>query len=316
MHLSARTANAFSLPFASLSEPLWPHGFEPVVRGEQLLLERVVPSIDEQEKEEARAYEDLLGLNVRAQIASAVLPSPLRTLPFWHHTGGSRKCIIYLEPRRNSPLYTAIEGFFRASAALLGPTEAHQYHPHCSMTGFIDIADNMVVPAAGVGSGGVQAPSGHVLTRIASHLHSLISRLHSERQRTPAGSVPTVRTVSTSHDYPHKGTHKVEVLLDTPPAFRHIIDGVTSAVPQAHIRPKRIGHISLAYYNKHVKTENLMSDEQAAQLDSLARSFLYGSDGVFDPERNLWDIAFYELAFKSPVLAAPHRFNEIARWQL
>ncbi|ORX72333.1 hypothetical protein DL89DRAFT_265923 [Linderina pennispora] len=261
----ARTANAFSLPFGRLT------------------------SAHEDAQSEDRMYSALPAL------PSMLSPSPLQSLAFWHNTCGPRKVIIYLEPRRSSALYLAIEEFFRASAELVGYTEAHQYHPHISMTGFIDLDDS-------------NGASGHTVSRIACALHrrakSLVGR----------GVVPCARTINTMHDYPHHGTHKVELVLDTPQVFREIIAEVQQeACP--HIRPKRIGHISLAYYNKHVKTANMMSDEQAERLDALARSFLYNPD-IFDPARNLWDIAFYELAYKSPVLDVPHKFNEIARWQL
>ncbi|KAJ1966289.1 hypothetical protein GGI12_000194 [Dipsacomyces acuminosporus] len=324
MHCSARTSNAFTLPFASLSEPLWPSSHEAAAA-----VAAIGSEGEETYGDSVAAYEDLLGLSASTRIISAILPSPLRALPFWYRTCGQRKCIIYLEPRRNTPLYTAIEGFFRASSAMFGPTEAHQYHPHSSMTGFIDVDDGMLASQDMVSHHSVS--SGCALAKIACHLDVLISSYktewhhhhhsnhHHHHKSSPHDNlVPTVQGIATSYDYPHKGTHKVDVRLDTPPAFRQIIDKVVEAFPEIHIRPKRIGHISLAYYNKHVKTDNLMSDQKASKLDSLARSFIYDSPdaAVLDPENNLWDIAFYELAFKSPVLSVPHRFNEIARWQL
>ncbi|KAI9500646.1 hypothetical protein BX070DRAFT_55873 [Coemansia spiralis] len=244
--------------------------------------------------------------------ASACSPLLVR-----HH--GPRKCIIYLEPRRSSPLYVAIEGFLRASADLFGPSEAHQYHPHSSMTGFIDIADGT--------DGEAVATSGQLITQIACHLHAFVTsaakgklggQLSSGDGQTADASllaVPTVGPVSAAPDYPHKGTHKIEVVLDTPAGFRTIVDALKAAVPQARIRGKRIGHISLAYYNKHVKTANLLTADMAERLIALAASF-FASPHISAPSTNLWDIAFYELAFNSSSLSVPHRFNQIARWQL
>ncbi|KAJ2842188.1 hypothetical protein IWW36_005999 [Coemansia brasiliensis] len=234
--------------------------------------------------------------------ASKVHPSPLQMQPHWHNAGGSHKCIVYLEPRRNTPLYMAIEEFFRVSASMFGPTEAHQYHPHSSMTGFIDLApmcDN----------------AGSMMAEIAYHLHSLVTAKLPSSLMQGDKVAPKVRRVAVVNNYPHPGTHKIEIKLDTPAVFRDIIDQVAQLVAGAGIRPKRMGHISLAYCNKHVPTTTVVSAEQAKKLESLAQSFLCHPH-VFDPAKNPWDIVFYELAYKSTSLDIPHRFSQIARWQL
>ncbi|KAJ2862832.1 hypothetical protein GGH94_004025 [Coemansia aciculifera] len=200
-----------------------------------------------------------------------------------------RKCIIYLEPRRTSPLYTAIERFFAASALRFGHTEAHMYHPHSSMTGFIDL------PYAS-----------DLVTSITAHLDSLITNLST--------AMPVLLGVNTARDYPHPGTHKIEAKFNTPAVFRDIVNTVQKLVPQARIRPKKIAHISLAYYNKHVQTDNRIEDTAAADIHELAQSLL--SPLLDNPADNKWDIAFYELAFESSALHIPHRFNQIARWHL
>ncbi|KAJ1886790.1 hypothetical protein LPJ66_009453 [Kickxella alabastrina] len=306
-----RTANAFTMPFGRLMNEHLSMATDSsrlaTIIGEVRPADAHTHSVAEcrghegDYETEAATYEVVIRLRSgNSHLPILMLPSPLRSLPFWHPTGGTRRCIVYLEPRRGTPLYMAIERFFRDSAATFGHTEAHQYHPHSSMTGFIDFDDHTL--------GG--QPSGVALVRIATHLQGLVGQMRGM-------GVPRVEKVSTAYDYPHEGTHKIEVKLETPEAFRWIVDGVVKAVPQAKIRAKRMGHISLAYYNKHVKTNNLMSVEQARTLDAMARDIIHGhGSGVFDPARNLWDIAFYELAFKSDVLSAPHRFNQIARWQL
>ncbi|KAJ2708856.1 hypothetical protein H4R19_004542 [Coemansia spiralis] len=225
----------------------------------------------------------------------AVLPSPLHAVPLWRGARARCKCIIYLEPRVGSPLYRAIEGFLRVSAEQLGYTEAHQYHPHSSMTGFIDLA-------------GHEAGGAGVVARVAAHLHRAIM----------AGGklpVPQIRNVTTMSDYPHPGTSKVQVQLDTPSVFRDIAEEVAAMAPDAGIRPKRMAHISLAYCNKHVDTGTILSANRARALNALAAAFLT-DPAVADPNQNLWDIAFYELSFKSPVVSTPHRFTQIARWAL
>ncbi|KAJ1721266.1 hypothetical protein LPJ53_004183 [Coemansia erecta] len=326
MHYPAiRTANSFTLPYGRLLDHhnhhhiALPFGAETkstlvaeekhVAAGTGLVRRTSSEHSDQRtDDERAAVFEALIKLAASSHVhfanATLHLPVSLRGLPYWARASGQRRCIVYLEPRRKTPLYSAIEEFFRASAEVFGHTEAHQYHPHSSMTGFIDIDDGII------GSG---QPSGQVLVKIAAYLQTLISR-----ERSKEGfRVPCTQSVSTAYDYPHEGTHKIEVKLDTPELFRKISDGIVAAVPQAKIRAKRMGHISLAYYNKHVKTDNLMSTEKAKKLDDLARSIICApGSGVYDSDLNHWDIALYELAFKSTVLSAPHRFNQIARWQL
>ncbi|KAJ2489611.1 hypothetical protein IWW37_003822 [Coemansia sp. RSA 2050] len=159
------------------------------------------------------------------------------------------------------------------------------------MTGFIDLSQ-------------IPNPK-ELIASIASHLDSLIKDLP---------TMPTLIGVNTARDYPHQGTHKIEARLDTPLVFRDIVDTVQKLVPLARIRPKKIGHISLAYFNKHVHTANRIEDTMAEDMHKLALSLL--SPLLHSSEDNKWDIAFYELARESTALHIPHRFNEIARWHL
>ncbi|KAJ2785193.1 hypothetical protein H4R18_000644 [Coemansia javaensis] len=231
---------------------------------------------------------------VQAAPKRARVPRPLRAAAYWSGARGRCRCIIYLEPRRGTALRTALDGFLRASAEQLGPTEAHQYHPHSSMTGFIDLTACEIDGMA---------------ARIAVHLHEAVAG------RRGGLAAPRVKGVAAVDGYPHAGTHKVELQLDTPPAFRAIVDEVARAAPEAAIRPKRMGHISLAYRNKHVDSGTVVSADHAQALAALARAFL-ADPAIADPAQNLWDIAFYELSFKSASLATPHRFTQIARWRL
>ncbi|KAJ2657246.1 hypothetical protein IWW48_004613 [Coemansia sp. RSA 1200] len=361
LYPAPRTANVFSLPFDRLSEPIWtpslhssldtatdgdvPEEPSPSARRKQhyfLLRDQKtsesLPLFGSFQNEgnitsagSAHSTAALMAATAEAldctpgirNGAPHALPRPLRTLSFWCGTSGPRKCIIYLEPRRTSPLYAAIEEFLRKSAQLFGPTEAHQYHPHSSMTGFIDVVDGPDL--ADNGSGDATMTSGQLITKIACHIHAFVASTldsattHAQAQLQPqmqARQVPTFRSVETVQDYPHKGTHKVQVTLDTPEAFRSIIGAIQTAVPQARIRGKRMGHISLSYYNKHVKTDKAITADAARSLSALAQSLFLCDPRVLDPALNHWDIAFYELASKSSSLSIPHRFNQIARWRL
>ncbi|KAJ2465871.1 hypothetical protein EV174_006603, partial [Coemansia sp. RSA 2320] len=225
-----RTANVFTVPFDSLAETAAVVG-ETGARGED----------SESETAVAAVYQWLV-----SQLTAARNPLPLTASGGAGSNGSARKCIIYLEPRRMSPLYSAIERFFAASAERFGPTEAHMYHPHSSMTGFIDL------PSSSHGD-----ESTILVAQIAAHLHRLIKSLAADT------GMPRLAGVNTALDYPRTGTHKIEARLDTPAAFKEIATAMQRLVPSARIRPKRLGHISLAYFNKHVQTERQLDGSMA-----------------------------------------------------
>ncbi|KAJ1912158.1 Lanosterol synthase (Oxidosqualene--lanosterol cyclase) [Mycoemilia scoparia] len=81
---------------------------------------------------------------------------------------GPKRCIIYLEPRHSSPLYRSLTAFFSAVTRVFGPSEAQQYHPHCSMTGYIPINDCDVVDQTT--GGGVSLKSGEIVAAILREL--------------------------------------------------------------------------------------------------------------------------------------------------
>ncbi|KAJ2078114.1 hypothetical protein H4R24_004705 [Coemansia sp. RSA 988] len=301
--VSTRTSNTFSLPAHQLSKaPLVLSQRQGTTTGGLWKNATAAARTTDNSTETTEDTVQALELLTNSTHDRVVLPAPLRMLPFWLAVGGASKCIMYLEPRRGSPLYAAIEKFFKASNEQYGATEAHQYHPHSSMTGFIDMRE--------CASRGVSI--GSIMSRIAWRMHGLVTAAGT----APGGGLePRVRRVATVGDYPQTGTHKIELQLETPAVFRRIVDEVVRAVPEAPIRAKRMGHISLAYYNKHVATRAVISAEHAQQLKALARSFLYTPD-VFDVDKNHWDIAFYELTFRSSTLSIPHRFSQIARWEL
>ncbi|KAJ3182739.1 hypothetical protein HDU87_008078 [Geranomyces variabilis] len=47
-----------------------------------------------------------------------------------------RRLIVYLEPSPATPLRAALDAFRELAAERWTPTDAHAYHPHCSITGF------------------------------------------------------------------------------------------------------------------------------------------------------------------------------------
>lgn len=207
------------------------------------------------------------------------------------HTG--RQCIIYLEPRQGTWLNLAINEFLTQSDARWGPTEAHMYHPHSSMTGFIQLPDQA---------------AGQALTDLTFQLRKAV--IHCRATIT----VPQVMGTRIVRDYPHGGTHKVDLVLETPPVFAQLVEMVRENTRgQLLVRTKKMQHISLAYFNKHVKTARVLTEYRAGLLMKLANALLTATDSSDD---NLWDIALYDLAYKSHSIHTPHQLNLVARWHL
>ncbi|KAJ1676559.1 hypothetical protein EV182_007954, partial [Spiromyces aspiralis] len=117
------------------------------------------------------------------------------------------------------------------------------------MTGYIPIDDQ---PTLGLTSGSI----------IGSLVFSLdcLTRTHALPSFTHAGDggpLPIrLDSIRTRTDYPVHGTHKVELLIEVPDSLREMVHQLSHdfAGSHVHIRPKRIDHLSLAYFNKHVKT--------------------------------------------------------------
>lgn len=56
----------------------------------------------------------------------------------------TRDYILYLEPDPSEQLSKSIMDFYNESKDVFGPNEAHQYHPHVSLTGFWQMDDEIV----------------------------------------------------------------------------------------------------------------------------------------------------------------------------
>ncbi|KAJ1963860.1 hypothetical protein IWQ62_003091 [Dispira parvispora] len=226
---------------------------------------------------------------------------------------GPRRCIIYLEPSRSSWLYQRLTQFFRITQDKFGPSEAHQYHPHCSLSGFIPLVD-------GLGCDGsrektpVPLNSGYFIQAIGDALNCLVTRTLFTGQGQALQS-PRV----TGLTRPAGTQDKLILDLAQTEPFRQLIQRLIQALSQTpkfasvNIRPKPVSHISLIYFNKAVPATSTLTPLQMEEAYQLAESLFFSP-----PTRAplSWDIVFYEQTFQSRSLEIPHSFEELARWKL
>jgi len=213
--------------------------------------------------------------------ASLIAPrrSPSLHSYFPRSSSEDRRFIIYLEPSPTSELTKSIKTFYRLSRLKCGPNEAHMYHPHCSMTGFLSLKPH-------------QFPL--VISTITKNLNSWLPVY----EHFPS---PNIASVSAN-------SSRVVLKLDVPPFYHALVSNLVEVVaPFTRLRPKSLNHISLAYLNKHVKTSSEFSKIDIDTLTELAHNTVVLDAPV------AWDIVLYEQTYKSKDLFLPHKFREILR---
>jgi hypothetical protein len=188
------------------------------------------------------------------------------------------KYILYLEPSKTSYLFTKLSAFFKASRDIFGPNEAHQYHPHCSMTGFFDVntSDKQTVEAD-----------------MVQCLDSLINLKFLDSPKLSVG-IDAINTVITSKPLFVKDS----LVMQSFPALKIVVradfcDSLSSAfgkfLSAQHnltVRPKRVNHISLAYNHHYtVPINHVWKQGPVAQIEMLRRCNSFTSRDV-DVERH------------------------------
>ncbi|KAI9295372.1 hypothetical protein K502DRAFT_291084 [Neoconidiobolus thromboides FSU 785] len=199
-----------------------------------------------------------------------------------------KRFIVYLEPNKQSKLYQSILKFYRLSHLHFGANEAHLYHPHCSMTGFISI------------------------DTIQSYnlINSIVATLKSYKESAYSAIVPNVNGIEL---LPTK--RKVNLSIEAPFNLHNLVENIVNNCSTiTKVRAKPLHHISLAYLNKHVITNQKLDDAELKALDTLAKATVNLSE-VNDNSLK-WDIAFYEQTYQSKHLYESHQFKELYRFSL
>jgi len=201
-----------------------------------------------------------------------------------------RKFIIYLEPRKSSCLFKSLTQFFKQSEMLYGFNEAHLYHPHTSMTGFFQLisSDHLIEMT---------------LLEILNFLDHFLFRTNSLKGN---------KLVRLDKIFQPKAS-KLNLEIQADSCFHSLIEKLAAQFSNLSlIRPKKIDHISLVYFNKSMPTLRSHTSTEMDELEYLAKE-LVSLEEMADTE---WDIVFYELLHPSAALGVPHEFFEIARWHI
>ncbi|KAI8867818.1 hypothetical protein GQ42DRAFT_164553 [Ramicandelaber brevisporus] len=231
-----------------------------------------------------------------ADIDSVAISKPV--VSYLGQVTGPRRCILYLEPTPGSPVDRALRDFFATAEACFGPNEASMYHPHVSLTGFMDVADGV-----GYTSGDAMGLILHLADKTLSD-HS--ARLHNIDQSTVATATAATATAVNKFalgtpQIRDLHTSKVVLPLHITDAVRNVaadiiskinsasrtlstavsasISTSTSTKPQILARSKPMTSVSLSYFDKHVHTDYRYPENNIHRMEWLAQQRL-SVDGI------------------------------------
>ncbi|KAJ3189872.1 hypothetical protein HDU85_000156 [Gaertneriomyces sp. JEL0708] len=253
--------------------------------------------------------------------------------------------ILYLEPARGSKLYEAARKFQTLSSERLGWTDAHAYHPHCSLTGFwelltpaqvsgkddpfgISLVENCLANFGAIREATNEQPKGTVTLNA--------ERTDAATMEAPRYYFPT--PVVRKPLIPVHNRRCLILLLVCPPPWAEFIKQLTAAFDASEkfanrARAKRLDHISLAYFSPAQETQQLAAEREKTirAMEELAyetfASYLSVVNGHAGGNGNLnvstwtdegWDVVYYELIkeAKKPLEGEAHVFRELKRWRV
>ncbi|KAJ3360330.1 hypothetical protein GGF32_008491 [Allomyces javanicus] len=213
----------------------------------------------------------------------ATLEAKLRAIPLSRpltedHVG---KAIVYLEPRPGTPLYSSVLQWYCTARKQFGPDEGQQYLPHVSVTGFFDASD---------------ADLGTLATHLATNL--------------PPATVTSAQFALTGLIRVDYTTLLLGVDSTRATGLHDLVASLQQAAPaRCVIRPKRIDHLSLAYFKLHAPPP------VTANPSAIDRAALEAVGPVLKDAAVEWDLVLYRVVM-SDRLPKPHAFAEVRRWRL
>ncbi|ORZ05825.1 hypothetical protein BCR42DRAFT_456699 [Absidia repens] len=247
-----------------------------------------------------------------------------------------RELILYLEPTRNTPLRQCLDSILSNIASSYHPSTALKYPIHVSVTGFFTVDTQADVA-------------------FITDTYSQILSSEKQQQRSSAHcQLPNIdlKPIIVSTPHPHNDTHdslystKHLLLPVTVPDDYQLLlaecadhinkhyssDGDGSRQQQQQqqkfrrIRPKRMDHISLAYWDEPMATMKEANDwlqwSHGPGIESMKQDIIQHLHEFQSAASSLavtaapWDMVLYERTHKGNDVGVKHVFQEWHRWHL
>lgn len=195
-------------------------------------------------------------------------------------SGTDAELIVYLEPHADSKLAQGVDSFLKDAGHRFLHNTASRYDCHCSMTGFFHYPD---------------------ATDVADVLNSCLPQ-------TGLGRVE-VKQALIAKETPH-----LLLPVQAPRAYHKVVELFAHKMwTQFHtqVRPKRIDHISLAYYDEPQGREDwnkVVESGLLIDMKELAMTTIEIS------QQTNWDIVLLRRTCKGAGQGQKHKFKLIRRW--
>lgn len=191
--------------------------------------------------------------------------------------------IVYLEPP--SEIKQQVDHFLDTTADNIGFTTANKYRCHVSMTGFFQTDHDQMDTVK------------EILDKVLQHDFKVNPKLDWNplivKDKLTSDPYHVLLPVSVSDEYR-------QCMQAFAKEARSKLD-IT-------VRPKRIDHISLAYWDEHEKKD---CRELFEKIKEAADAY-FNQVGCNGP----WSIVLYQRSFRGDGLREPHIFKEISRWNV
>jgi len=150
-----------------------------------------------------------------------------------------KEYILYLEPKRNSELFLFLQNYLDISRDCISPTEAHQYHPHCSITGFFH-TDSLIEDV-------IKVIDEYDKSNISIQFGKIEYKEYFKESSLSLSSNYTIdSTLATTTTSPTQKTPSIRLLVKNFGIFA-LIPLLNEIIPT--IRGKPLDHISLASFS-------------------------------------------------------------------
>lgn len=239
--------------------------------------------------------------------------------------------IVYLEPSRHTPLWGLLEAFRQESRKECGPTDAHAYHPHCSLTGFWEL----YLPESAEAADSNTADDIYGANVVEDTIRNVALQCGETVDRT-------TKSVTINHDTPPRfyfppptirppliPPHNPKCLimpLDCPTHYVEFARTICVSFESSgkfvnRMRAKKCDHISLAYFSPTEEISDEDKKERIRRMKTVADDVFaeFFKESIREGRAaEGWDIVYYEIVKEEryPLDGGEHQFEEVGRWRV